>query len=73
MDPFIERKQMHCIVRCDVTSGHFVFGSPIGLIELHPVEEQHLEVDVEIELRAETPGQSHRFRVGLLAGKAPDG
>ncbi len=60
---------MHCIVRCEVISGHFVFGSPIGLIDMHPIEEQHLEVDIEIERRAEPLDQGHRSRAGLLADK----
>jgi len=29
---------------CEVTLSHFGFGSPIGALDIHPVEEQHVEM-----------------------------
>ena len=43
-------------------------GSPIGTVDVHPIEEQHVKVDIQIERRAKALDEGDRARVGCPVG-----
>lgn len=42
----------------------------VGVLDIHPVENQHVEVDVEVQRAAEALDLCHRAGLGRLAGES---